>query len=399
MDRLRALKTYLLPLIIFTFNRFPIKKNKIFFISFFGDRYGYNPKYISEYILEHYPIDKFDLVWGFNDTLSKAPLTDFKKVKIVSLRYFYEICTSKIVISNARTDGWFVKRKGQYYIQTWHGGLGLKQIEKDAEDTLHPQYVEIAKRDSKKCDLLLSGCQFGTTVFKRSFWYDGEIFEHGTPRNDVFFQNNNLIKGEILNTLKIPDDYKVVMYAPTFRKHNNYDVYNLNYQAVLETLKDNSDEKWIILVRLHPNISYKSSQLVYGEHVINVSSYEDVQELLSVTDVLITDYSSLVFDFALTQRPCFLYVPDLVDYMSQDRKLYFDISELPFTNAVSHNVLLNQIQNFDSKEYRAKLLRFLNKIGSFEDGKACEHVLNRIEKVCFGEKMREIENLNRKEAI
>ena len=108
----------------------------------------------------------------------------------MSLKYFYELCTAKVIITNFRTTNIFKKRKNQYYIQTWHSSLRLKQIEKDAEDSLPESYIEMAKEDSKKCDLLLSGCRYSTDIFKRAFWYDGEIFEYGTPRNDLLINSD-----------------------------------------------------------------------------------------------------------------------------------------------------------------------------------------------------------------
>ena len=121
-------------LIVYIFNCFPIKKNKIFFFSYYGSQYGCNPKYITEHILNNYPRDRYDLVWAFNDLKSREHLKGIRKVKTMSLKYFYELCTSKVIITNFRTTDTFVKRKDQYYIQTWHSSLRLKQIEKDAEE-------------------------------------------------------------------------------------------------------------------------------------------------------------------------------------------------------------------------------------------------------------------------
>ncbi|MGL5752407.1 MAG: bifunctional glycosyltransferase/CDP-glycerol:glycerophosphate glycerophosphotransferase, partial [Paraclostridium sp.] len=183
IDINERIKKFLTLTITHIFNLFPIKKNKIFLFSYYGSQYGCSPKYISEYIVKNYPKDKFDVVWAFNDISSKEHIEDIRKVRIMSLKYFYELSTSKIIITNFRTTNTFIKRKNQYYIQTWHSSLRLKQIEKDAENSLPKNYAEMAKEDSKKCDLLLSGCKYSTDIFKRAYWYNGEIFEHGTPRN------------------------------------------------------------------------------------------------------------------------------------------------------------------------------------------------------------------------
>ncbi|ETI67558.1 CDP-glycerol glycerophosphotransferase family protein [Neobacillus vireti] len=377
-----SFKNYIAFAIIYLFNCLPIKNNKIFCFSYYGTQYGCNPKYITEYILKNYPKDRFDVVWAFNDT-NKPHLTGIRKVKTMSLRYFYEICTSKVIITNFRTTELFVKRKSQFYIQTWHSSLRLKQIEKDAEGSLPQDYVEMAKKDSQKCDLLLSGCVFSTNIFKRAFWYDGNIFEHGTPRNDILFQNDSVMRKKILKLINIPIDSKVVLYAPTFRKDNNLEVYNIDYQLVSEKLREKFGGNWTFLVKLHPHLAAKSNQLMKGKNIIDVTSFDDTQELLSITDILISDYSSLMFDFGITKRPCFLYVPDLLDYTNNDRNLYFDSKELPFISANSNDELIEKIDSFNQQEYNDNLIRFLDSIGSFEDGNACENLLQQINEICF----------------
>lgn len=384
------LKEYLSLVIIHIFNSFPIKKNKVFLFSYYGSQYGCNPKYISEYILQNTPKGQFDIVWAFNDSIQKEYIPNIRKVKTMSLKYFYELCTSKVVVTNFRTTNLFVKRKNQYYIQTWHSSLRLKQIERDAVDSLPEHYVQMAKKDSEKCDLLLSGCEYSTNIIKRAFWYDGEIFEHGTPRNDFLIKNDHLVKESILRDLNFTSDHKVILYAPTFRKDSNLAVYDVDYDRILNTLKKKFGGKWICLVKLHPHLMSKSSELVYGDNVLDVTNYNDIQELLSISDVLISDYSSLMFDFSITQRPCFLYVPDLKVYVKQDRNLYFDLMELPFRAAMNNDELDKEINLFKPEKYDFELKEFFKKIGSFENGKASELLVKRINEVCYSQSGREI---------
>ncbi|MDR7073366.1 CDP-glycerol glycerophosphotransferase family protein [Fictibacillus barbaricus] len=380
---IEIIKKYTYLLLIYLFNMFPIKKNKIFLFSYYGSQFGGSPKYITEFILGNYPSDKYDLVWAFNKPESKQNIIGVRKVRTMSLKYFYEICTSKIIITNFRTTDLFVKRKNQYYIQTWHSSLRLKQIEKDAEDALPPYYVKMAKKDSLKCDLLLSGSRFSTEIFKRSFWYDGEIFEHGIPRNDLLFQKNEQKSVEIKKRLNIQQDSKILLYAPTFRKNNRLDVYDLDFSQIEQKLSNKFGGEWLVLVKLHPHLVSQSSQLTFGENVVDVTSYDDVQELLLISDVLISDYSSLIFDFSITQRPCFLYVPDLLEYTNNDRDLYFDLMELPFVSATSNHDLLEKIESFQYKSYEEDLRRFLSEVGSFEDGRASEYLMQHIQNICF----------------
>src|SRR5690625_4041436 len=112
----------------------------------------------------------------------------------------------------------------------------------------------MAKLDSMKCDLLLSGCKFSTDIFRKSFWYTGEIFEHGTPRNDILLQKNAPLKNEILEKINIPVGTKILLYAPTFRKDNNLQVYNLDYSNLVNALSKKFGGEWIVFVKLHPHL-------------------------------------------------------------------------------------------------------------------------------------------------
>ena len=385
------LKKLVTNLIIYIFCCLPIKNNKIIFFSYYGSQYGGNPKYISQYIQENYPSDRFDVVWVFNDLSSKQYLKGVRKVRTMSLKYFYELCTAKVVITNYRTTELYKKRKNQYYIQTWHSSLRLKQIEKDAENALPAHYIRMAKKDSLKCDLLLAGCKYSTEIFNRAFWYNGEIFEHGTPRNDLLFENGEDKKREIYEKLNIPDHKKVLLYAPTFRKGNNLDVYDVNFERLAHTLASKFGGEWTILVKLHPHLASKSSEIISDRNVMDVSSFDDIQELLLIADVLLTDYSSLMFDFSITNKPCFLFVPDLIEYKSQDRGLYFDLEELPFHTSLNQTELEEEIREFDLNKYKHDLERFLNRVGSFENGKASEQLVKRIDEVCFKKTRSEVD--------
>lgn len=379
------IKYWIARILIYVFNKFPIKHNKVFLFSYYGAQYGCNPKYITNYINDNYLSDTFDIVWAFNEPDLGTKTQIFRKVKTMSLRYFYELCTSKVIITNYRTTSLFVKRKEQYYIQTWHSSLRLKKIEKDAEDVLPASYIQMAKKDSAKCDLLLSGCNLSTKIFQQSFWYIGEIFEHGTPRNDVLLQNKRKTFQNVLKKLKLTNETNILLYAPTFRKNSNLDVYDLDYKQLRKRLANKYGGNWIVLVKLHPHLLSKSEELIEGEGVMNVTTYDDIQELLLVADVLISDYSSLIFDYAITNRPCFLYVPDIDEYTSKERKLYFTLTALPFIKAISNKDLIDKIDYYDAEKYKKSVQEYLNHIGSFEEGKASEYLLKRIEYVCFEE--------------
>ena len=371
------MKEYIYLLLMRTLNFiFPLARNKVLFMSYYGRQYGCSPKYLSEYLVSN--CSGMDVVWVFTRP-EQYDIPGVRKVRYLSFRYFYELCTCKVLVTNYRMTSLFLKRKNQYYIQTWHSSLRLKQIEKDAEETLPSSYMQMAKVDSEKIDFLISGCSYSTSIFRRAFWYDGAILESGTPRNDLFFHKNKAIKGKVCKSLNISSSTHFVLYAPTFRKGNTLEFYDVDFRRVVETLSAQIEGEWKVMLRLHPHLYQYSQELLknYPE-VIDVTSYDDIQELLYVADVLITDYSSLMFDFALTERPCFLYVKDLEAYVQSDRKLYFDIDQLPFPKCLDNEELIQNIVSFNNEEYLRRIQYFLKKVGSFEDGHSSKRIVNKI---------------------
>lgn len=352
----------------------PINRKKILFIGYYGSQYGCNPKYLSQYFSKN---DKnLKITWAFTKP-QKYHIENATLIKYYSIRYFYELARSKVVISNYRLPEYFKKRNKQYYIQTWHSSLRLKMIENDAVNTLQESYIKMAKYDSSQIDLLLSGCKFSSKIFKRAFWYNGEIFECGTPRCDILFrQNENIIKS-VKDKLGLNRADKILLYAPTFRKGNKLSAYDIDFKRLLSVL--NQHGNWRILIRLHPHLQDYSTNLVKNnDFIIDVTKYDDIQELLLISDLLISDYSSLVFDFAITKKTCVLYTSDLEEYFKNDRNLYFSLNELPFPICLNNDDLVDTIKSFDVKKYINTLNKFNLKIGSFEDGDACKRVYDKV---------------------
>lgn len=347
----------------------PLKKNKIIFWANSFKQYGCSPKYITEYILKNYP-NQFDLVWVFEPEITIPEDLD-KKVRIVhyfSMEYLKELHTAKFLICNMRTGNahYWKKRSGQIYIQTWHSSLRLKMIEGDATEHFDSDYIDMCKEDSKKMDILLSGCKFSTQIMKRAFWYDGEILECGTPRCDIFFNNTDVTKKKIYEYYNIPAECKLILYAPTFRSNKPSDFLGMDFKR----LKDAMGNKYMIGARLHPNVL----ESVVPEGAISMSKYSDMQELIAAADILITDFSSCMFDMAIAGKICVLYAPDLEEYLEKERGLYFNIKELPFPIAKDMNELCRVLLNFDDKKYQFMLEKFMGRIGSFEDGHAAERI-------------------------
>lgn len=360
-----------------------IDSQKIILWSFRGKTYSCNPKYITEYIINQGLTEKYKLVWAFNEPEEYKWLRELgiTTVRYYSDEFFRELMTSHFVITNTRFGIDFHKRIGQIYIQTWHGTLALKSIERDAKDSLNKVYLLNAINDSKKIDYLVSGSKKSTEIFRKSFWYNGKILNCGNPRNDIFFQ---VEKCKMIISKKYGfSEKKIILYAPTFRNHKRTDVYNLDCSALIEVMEERFKEQYVVLCRLHPNL--KGSRIIESDkpNIIDATDYDDMQELLSACDVLITDFSSSMFDMCIMRKMCFLYASDFSEYIKNERELYFDVEkDLPFPLAKENEELRNLILSFDSSSYFARLDKFTSELGMTEDGRACERILNIFDSYC-----------------
>jgi len=350
----------------------PVSRRKIVFNNFYGKGYGDSPKYIAEEI--HRRGLDVDMVWLVNDLNLECPPV-IRKVKLQSLKASFELSTAKMIVSNVRATLPYKKKRSQYYIQTWHGSVAFKAIEKDAVDKLRPDYVREAVADSKSINLFLSSNSIQTREIQSCFWYDGEIFESGSPRNDMLFKSDD-VKCSIRQNLGLSPDTKVVLYAPTFRDDFRMDVYNLNLTEVCNRLGSRLGGCWIALARLHPNVT-EAGVVAYSDTVLNASSYPDMQELLLIADVLITDYSSTIYDAAIMNKLVLLYAPDLDDYKSNRglKQVYFDF---PTRICQTADELFSFVDELDMAAYHARLRAFLSNVRIFDDGHASERVVDKM---------------------
>lgn len=350
-----------------------VEKGKVMCWAYNFKQYGCNPRYLTEYLLEHNP--EFDIYWVFRKKVDISGIDKrIKCVRFRSLEYYKLVNTAEFFITNARTDPYRIywhKRPEQKYLMLWHGGVALKKIEKDAEDKLGYAYVRKAKTDSWVCDLMVSGCRFQTSLLKEKFWYSGEILEKGIPRCDIFFdkERHQDLRRKVREHYSIPAGHKIVLYAPTFRVDRSIEPYRIRWNRVIPELVKALDAEGVtVLVRLHPNLLDKvdTSPLVCYENVVDATRYHDMQELLCISDMLITDYSSSMFDISMLSSPCLLYATDKEKY---DRGYYFRFDEMPFPLAQNEDELLLIIQQFDRNRYEADVKEFFDKkIGLFENG-------------------------------
>lgn len=367
-------------ILFYLFRIFPLQ-NKIVFSCFHGMSCDGNPRYISNFLLK----ERKDIkqVWINRKNNNFDLNSSIKVVEWGSIRMIYEMATAKIWIDSHNKPTWIRKRKNQFYIETWHGGLGMKKIEADTEKNYPLKVVKSIKHNSSMADLFVSNSTHLTNIYKRAFWYEGPILESGFPKNDIFYASKEKldeIRTKVLNKLNIPLDKKVVLYAPTFRDEQKLDVYDIDFKKLKKNLDNKFNEDFVVLFRLHPIMRSLSKDFgkLYKE-IIDASYYDDMQELIIATDIFITDYSSGIFDFASLRRPGFLYAKDIEDY-EKERGLYFDLHDMPFPLAQNNEELEKNIMEFDYDKYKEDLEEFFVKMGLKDNENSVKKISVVIEK-------------------
>ncbi|MDE6876008.1 MAG: CDP-glycerol glycerophosphotransferase family protein [Lachnospiraceae bacterium] len=388
---------------------FPVDKKLVVFCSVWG--YGDNARYVAEELCARKRSGKdreLKLVFITNRPEQVPKNLPLGARKTNSPAAVLALSRAKVWVDNNRKEAYIRKRRGQYYIQLWHGGIALKKIEGDCEEALGEEYIRRAKKDSEHTDLFVSNSTFCTRMYRRAFWAESEIMECGSPRNDRFVEeraqkqtsifgsepagmenlplesgvtkSRRARKPELNGT---PDSRKIAVYAPTYRG-NRKDYCDFNADRLRAVLKERFGGQWEILVRLHPLVA-GGRALAEKKGVRDISNAPDLYSFLYRADVLITDYSNTMFEFSMTGKPVFLYADDLEEYR-KERGFYFDFDSLPFPRAASEEELFAQISDYRVEDYEKPLQEFFEKVGLKEGGSAAAAVADRVEQVaaCSG---------------
>lgn len=364
----------------------PMKRHKVVFCNFSGKRCGDSPRNISDALRQKHP--DWDLVW-LSHPKYNPPIPEGCRMATFgmhSLKMVYELATAKVWVDSHTKFAFTRKRKNQYYMETWHGGIGLKKVEGDVAGSLDKEYLDRVKVNSALADVFLSNSRWCSELYRRAFWFRGDFLECGLPRNDALVQaateSSQTVRpneGNVRKHLKLSADTKIALYAPTFRADNATACYGIDALAVQKELEAKFGGHWIVLIRLHPMAMQLDVPISFGDTVLNATDYPNMQELLVESDLLLSDYSSCIFDYALLKRPCLLFATDIEDY-KRDRDLYFDLRGLPFPLAESNRELLANIAEFDSDAFRKSLDEFIGNVGLNETGHATERAVELIEK-------------------
>lgn len=351
---------------MFIFRAFPINGNKIYVINFTNKGYSDNPKYIIKKILEK--SENIKIYWKTNS--GKFP--DDRIIPVIphSILDLYHLSTSKVILSNVRFPLYYKKRKKQFYIETWHGSIAMKKIGFDGNNRNVLSDAKV-KHFSKSCNLLTSNSLFSNDLYRRAFKYNGRIEMVGTPRVDALFMDNKQEK--LKERLKISSDEIIITYAPTFREKGMDGFKPLDYKKIIEAFQIKLNKKVKLLFRLHPTKKMNIGDCKPG--IIVTDDIMDLYETLSITDILISDYSSLIFEYMILRRPIIQYIPDYDSYFNT-RGVYFNINEMPFVQARSTDELVEIIKEKGELLVNQRLEGFIEKLGVFENGNASEIVSN-----------------------
>lgn len=307
-----------------------------------------------------------------------------KTVKKYSLSYFRQAAKSKYWLTNTRQPALLSKRKDQILISTWHG-TPLKRLGFDMGNLYldDPESKFKYKKDSSEWDYLISPNEFTTEKLRSSFAYDGKVLEYGYPRNDILYNYDDGIVNKIKSDLNLPKDKKIILYAPTWRDDESYDIgkVRFNLKLDLDLLKKSLSDEYIILVRTHYFISNNLNLSNFKGFAFDVSKYEDIAELYLISDILITDYSSVFFDFANLKRPILFYTYDLDKYSKMLRGFYLDITrEVPGPLLFTTEEVIDAIEHIDELKIRchSQYEEFYQRFCSIDDGHASKRIVEEI---------------------
>jgi CDP-glycerol glycerophosphotransferase len=334
-----------------------------------------NPRAISEALHRRDP--GFEHVWVLRPNGDPGPEWA-TAVAPESRRYLEQLGRCGFVVANGTMPGYFRKKAATTYVQTWHG-TPLKRIAFDVPTgsaATPPKYLRNLRRDVDAWDLLLSPNRFSSDVFRRAFRYRGPVLESGYPRNDLLSSpERGDVRRRTRAALGIADGATAVLYAPTWRDDQSFAL-ELDLGRVLDAV----GEDHVVLLRAHQHVA-DTVDVDSHPGLRDVSRHTDNRELYLAADVLVSDYSSVIFDFAVTEKPILLFTYDLESYRDRLRGFYFDLErEAPGPLLRTTDDVISVLQDVDavSDRYRQAYAEFRERFCSLEDGHAADRVVDAV---------------------
>ena len=386
---------------------FPVQNNLISVCTFEGKGgFGCNAKPLVEELHRQHP--DFRFVWFVNDMDKTFP--DYvQKVPNTAWSRAYWLSRSKVWIDNYRKPYGTKKRKGQYYLNVNHYTIAIKCTGLLRGECFSEMAYLVSKNDSDMIDGLVIDSTWCEQCFDKALVYEGNFLKTGAPRCDVLFGDRSFYQKKFRQKHNLPEDAKVVMFAPTFREGAKdgkrfvfSEIWSIDFKRLIKNLEKKFGGKWYLCVRVHPQLAptfreYKNPDV--QDRIIDESQADDMYEILAGMDAYITDYSSACFEAGFAHIPVFLYADDIQQYANDRGALMWNLAtdprdsirnnkqitssfdvELPFPLSSDNERLEQDIMAFDRNTYDKKLDEFHEKMGLVFDGLASEKLTQIIEK-------------------
>lgn len=327
--------------------------NLILFNSFGGRKYNDSPKIIFEYMVQHQDYQHLKYVWAFEKPYEfDIPIAE--KIKIDSWKYFITSLKAKYWVSSVNIErGLKFKKKHTIYLNSWHGA-GTKKIGNAVDGRKDFDYSNV--------NVMLVQSQYEKGIFKQDFQViEKNFLLAGFPRGDELFHTSEKQVAEYKKALGIPEQKKVILYAPTWRESKNKGVsYDLKPPIKIEKWQELLQDDYVVLFRTHA-FTTKVMNLEFNDFIRDTSSYDNLNHLLLISDILITDYSTIVFDFSILEKPFLCFGYDYAEYKSE-RGFYIDLEEeYPLGVQNNEDEILDLVVNTNYEEQCKKVKQFKTK--------------------------------------
>ena len=370
--------------------------HQVFFESYGGRSVSCSPKALYEAMLADDKYRDYRFVWSVREKereQASREIGERTRIVIRGRREYYEaLASSGTLILNTRLPEYVWPRRGQVYVQCWHG-TPLKRLGYDVQiETANALNTtsELASRfglDSQKWTYLLSPSAYTSQHLCDAFGLASErrgsvVIEEGYPRNDALALADDTTVAAIRERLNLPAGKKVLLYAPTWRddSYQSGVGYTFDYLLDLDLLQRELGDSWVVLFRAHYYIANQFDFSKYQGFVVDVSDVDDINDLYLAADVMVTDYSSVMFDYANTGKPMVLFVPDRKHYDEAIRGFYLDFDSIPAPMCETSVQVVEQLRTMNTYDdrYGAAYRSFQETYCPHDDGRASDRVLNRI---------------------
>ena len=342
--------------------------------------YACNPKYIYEEMKRR--DSGRDIVWVVaNRSCSPDYPPDAKIVFLGTIRCLREVYSSSVWIDNGVAfSNDFERRPDQLHIQTMHGSLGIKNIVNGYRHRKDSGRAgrRSCRRETELTDYVITNSSFEEGVFRNVFWKNTPMVRLGHARTDPLFGRGgravSAIRADIAARYGVGESMRIALFAPTHRPYLSVSDIDFGFERMVKALTAKFGGEWRLLVRLHRSttgIRVANS----GGNVVDATDYPDMQELMMVADVGITDYSSWIFDYVVTGRPGFLFAPD-IDRYEESSGLCYPLEDSPFPVAYSAAELFENVAAFDVGMYPQRVKEFLSRMECVDDGHSAERVVD-----------------------